>query len=88
MSIYDKIVAWILSIPADKRLHFVAGLIIASFLCITFHLPWPVVLVFIVAVGKEVVSHLVKKSPPDWGDIAATVIGGAIVQAFDLLGRL
>ena len=28
--IWNKIVAWMLSIPADKRLHFVCGLIIAA----------------------------------------------------------
>lgn len=32
--IWNKIVAWMLSIPANKRLHFVCGLIIAAFFAI------------------------------------------------------
>ena len=55
--IWNKIVAWVLSVPTDKRLHFVCGLIIAAFFAIALDMKfcfWPVIFF---AAGKEVFSR-------------------------------
>ena len=80
--IWNKIVAWVLSIPADKRLHFVCGLIIAAFFAIALDMKfcfWPVIFF---AAGKEVFSS---GQNFDWKDFAATLLGAVVPQLFVLL---
>ena len=80
--LWNEIVAWVLSIPADKRLHFVCGLIIAVFFAIALDMKfcfWPVI--FFAAV-KEVFSSGQKF---DWKDFAATLLGAVVPQLFVLL---
>lgn len=51
--IWDKLVAWLLGIPVDKRLHFFAGVVIAAFCAIALGMKfcfWPGIFV---AFGKE-----------------------------------
>ena len=83
--IWDKIVAWVLSIPADKRLHFVCGLIIAAFLAIALGMKfcfWPVIFF---AAGKEVFDIFSSGQKFDWKDFAATLLGAVVPQVFVLL---
>lgn len=83
--IWDKIVAWILSIPADKRLHFVCGIIIASFFAIALDMKfcaWP--LIFFAA-AKEMWDIWGSGQQFDWKDFVATLLGAFIPQIFVLL---
>ena len=80
--IRNNIVAWVLSIPGDKRLHFFCGLIIAAFFAIALGMKfcfWPVLFY---AAGKEVFPSGQKF---DWKDFAATLLGAVVPQVFVLL---
>ena len=83
--IWDKIVAWILSIPADKRLHFVCGIIIAAFFAIALGMKfcfWPVIFF---AVGKEFFDMWAGGQKFDVWDFVAMLLGALIPQVFVLL---
>lgn len=83
--IWDKFVAWVLSIPADKRLHFVCGLIIAAFFAIALGMKfcfWPVIFV---AFGKEFFDMWTGGQKFDVWDFAATLLGALVPQLFVLL---
>lgn len=83
--IWDKIVAWVLSIPADKRLHFVCGIIIAAFFAIALGMKfcfWPVIFF---AAGKEIFDIISSKQEFDWKDFVATLLGALVPQIFVLL---
>lgn len=82
--IWDKLLALLLSVPQDKRLHFVAGLVLSAFFCIALDMKfccWP--LIFIAA-GKEFVDQWAG-GEWDWWDFAATMFGALVPQAFVLL---
>lgn len=82
--IWDKIVAWFLSIPTDKRLHFACGLVIAAFFAIALDMKlcfWPVVFF---AFGKELFDASTG-GKWDWWDFLATMLGSLVPQAFVLL---
>ena len=81
--IWDKFVAWLLSIPADKRLHFAGGLIIAAFFAIALGMKfciWPVIFF---AFGKEFFDQWTG-GKFDWLDLAATMAGTILPQVFVL----
>ena len=83
--IWDKIVAWILSVPADKRLHFVCGIIIAAFFAIALGMKfcfWPVIFV---AFGKEFFDIWTGGQKFDVWDFVATLLGALVPQLFVLL---
>ena len=80
----DKIVAWILGIPQDKRLHFVAGFVVATFFGLALGMKfnfWPVLFF---AFGKEFFDQWTG-GEWDWWDFAATCLGGLLAQSFVLL---
>lgn len=82
--IWDKIVAWFLGIPVDKRLHCAAGIIIAAFFAIALNMKfcfWPVIFF---AFAKEFFDSWTG-GQFDWKDFLATLIGALIPQAFVLL---
>ena len=82
--IWDKIVAWLLSIPQDKRLHFVCGLIISAFFGMALGMKvcaWPVLFF---AFGKEMFDSWTG-GEWDWWDFLATILGGCVPQIFVLL---
>ena len=82
--ILDKIVAWILGIPQDKRLHFVAGFVVATFFGLALGMKfnfWPVLFF---AFGKEFFDRWTG-GEWDWWDFAATCLGGLLAQSFVLL---
>ena len=96
--LWNKIVAWVLSIPADKRLHFVCGLIIAAFFAIALDMKfcfWPVI--FFAAV-KEVFSTGRSSTgrtsrPPSWApwflsSSCCSIFGGSDLREPGLSERL
>lgn len=82
MEVLKKIMDWLGSIPADKLLHFVAGMLIAGVVGI---IPCFANYAFIVAVvaglAKEVYNEF---SYGGWDslDLLYTAIGGAVMQIF------
>ena len=82
--IWDKIVALISKVPYDKLLHFIAGVLIAAFFCITLGMKVCIVPVVIIGYAKEFFD-MWTSNEADWWDFAATVAGGLIIQIFVLL---
>lgn len=78
------ILNWLASLAADKYLHFIAGLIIASFFYIT--LGMEVCLVPVIAAGfiKEFIDGWRYGGFCGW-DLLATVLGGAVIQIFVMI---
>lgn len=86
-NIWNKIKEFFLNLPLEKWLLFVAGLIVAAFFNIA--LGMAVCIVPTVFLGFIVVFiGAWKSSNRDWWNMAATVIGGAIIQLFQILGHL
>ena len=85
--IWDKIVAWILAIPADKKLHFVAGFIIASFFGLALGMKAVIVPAIFAGFLKEFFDAWTSPSGEgwDWGDLLATALGGVLAQLFVVL---
>ena len=87
--IFDKIVGWLNSIPADKYKHFAAGTAVAAVVLLAVALfvsKWlalaaSVVTVSVAAVGKEKAD-----AKADPCDIVATLCGGAVVWITYLIG--
>ena len=83
--IWDKIVEWIQSIPADKKMHFVAGFIIAAFFALALGMRVAVVPAIAAAFIKEFFDQWTT-GKWEWWDFGATCLGGLLVQVFILLG--
>ena len=80
--VWDALVNWLNSIRRDRLYHFICGLIIAAFACITLHLGvWGVVPVLFAGVGKEF-SYKWRRQAFDWVDLAPTVVGRLLVALF------
>ena len=65
----------------DKVLHFLAGFVVGvfgMFLLPYDFIPYPVVAVVAVAVGKEVYDKYIKKTYFDFFDMFATICGGFV----------
>lgn len=84
---WDAVVTAILRIPRDKELHFVAGLLVGSFVCIVFHCPVPLAWAAVVGILKETFDVLTTETIEPW-DIGATLIGGLVIQTFAILGGM
>jgi len=82
--IWDKIVEWILGIPADKKLHFVAGFIIAAFFGLALGMKAVIVPAIFAGFIKEFFD-LWTTNKWEWWDFAATCFGGLLAQGFVLL---
>ena len=82
--IWDKIVAWFLGIPVDKRLHFVAGFILSTFCAVALGFRPCIITATVAGFVKEFFDRWTGHDI-DWMDFAATCIGGALVQVFVLL---
>lgn len=68
------------NIPHDKLLHFIVGMLITALVAIV--LPnWAFTSAIIVGVAKEAYDHI-DYGKVDWKDLAATIIGGLIMQIF------
>ena len=83
--IWDKIVAWPVAIPQDKKMHFVAGLIIAAFFALALGMKAAIDPAIAAASIKEFFDQWTT-GKWEWRDFAATCLGGLLVQVFILLG--
>lgn len=81
--LYNKIIGFVGSIPADKALHFIAGMFVCAIVAIVI----PVISQFAFAVAfatglaKEVFDHFYTGHFGD-KDILATALGGLAMQVF------
>lgn len=66
-----------INIPHDKLLHYVVGTVVYS-LCSLFIGMYAIVIVLVIAIGKEVYDYVSKKGTPEYMDAVATVLGGVI----------
>lgn len=94
--IWNKIVEWLTAIPMDKWLHFIAGMIIASFFAVALGDEFCVWLigeyrpfvwmmpVLVAAALKEMIDGWTGGSF-EWLDIFATAMGGLLIVAFGWL---
>lgn len=81
--LFDKLEALVGSIPADKALHFIAGLLVAAIVAIIIPSisSFAFVVAYAVGLAKEVFD-LVKYGNLDWRDLLATSLGGFVTQLF------
>lgn len=82
MEVLKKIMDWLGSIPADKLLHFVAGMLIAGVVgLIPCFANYALIVAVIAGVAKEVYDEF---SYGGWDslDLLYTAIGGAVMQIF------
>lgn len=85
--IISKFENWLVSVPNDKLLHFIAGLLITSFFAIVipFTASWCISFAIVAGLVKEAIDEY--KNPMNWSneDLFATVLGGFVIQAFVLI---
>ena len=81
-----KIITTLCAIPSDKMLHFIAGLMIVAVTAIIFPCAanYAVVSGIIAGVVKEAIAKF-DYGGWRWRDIAATVIGGVVMQIIILV---
>ena len=66
----------------DKILHLLAGFVVGvfgMFLLPYDFIPYPVVALVVIAIGKELYDKYIKKTYFDFFDMFATIVGGFIV---------
>ena len=74
--VWDALVNWLNSIRRDRLYHFICGIIIAAFACITLHMGvWCFVPVLFAGFIKEFIDQWGRQAF-DWVDLAATIVGG------------
>lgn len=87
--IYNKFVELLCSIPFDKYLHFIAGLLIALFFGISLKMGVAAVVPSIFAgFIKEFVDEWKREHSWDWLDFLATSLGGLAVSIAFILQLL
>lgn len=79
--IYEKVLGWFRGVGIDKYWHFIAGLVIAALFNIAFGLEVCILPVIVAGFAKEAYD-LVTDYRWDWWDLAATILGGLVVQVF------
>ena len=74
------------SIPSDKMLHFIAGLMITAFVAVIVPRFAPIAMSVAVVAGfaKELRDEIAYGGF-DWKDLLATVLGGVVMQCFIFL---
>lgn len=78
-----KIINILGTIPSDKMLHFIAGLIVVAVTAIVFPCAanYAIVSAVIAGVAKEVIDEF-DYGGWDWWDLVATIAGGFLMQLF------
>lgn len=81
MKILKKVIDFLGTIPSDKMLHFIAGLMIVAVTAIVFPCAanYAVVSAIIAGFFKEAIDEF-DYGGWSWRDILATVIGGVVMQ--------
>lgn len=82
--IWNKIVRFFNALSADKYLHFIAGLIIASFFAIALGMEACIAPAIVAGILKEVIDESNGRKA-DWADLVATIAGGAVIQLIVIL---
>lgn len=79
--IYNAIASYLGHIAVDKLLHFICGMLVASFFVIVVPPTASLAVVFSIVIGtlKELFDHFVYKSWC-WYDLLATALGGLSIQ--------
>lgn len=85
--IWDAVVKRLCSIAFDKWLHFICGVLIAAFFCITLGMKACIVPVLFAGFLKEFFDQLTT-GVFDWRDFIATLIGGLVIQFFQVFAVL
>lgn len=85
--IWDAVVKRLCSIAFDKWLHFVCGVLIAAFFCITLGMKACIVPVLFAGFLKEFFDQCTT-SHFDWKDFIATCVGGLVIQFFQVFALL
>lgn len=82
MKILERIKGLLLSIPHDKLLHFIAGMVIAAFFSIVIieTAVFCVVMAAFVGAIKEAVDEWKKPGAWSYTDLLATTLGGLVIQ--------
>lgn len=89
LKLWRGFVSLIYKVPADKRLHFAAGLIISTFFCIALGMKECIVPAIFAGAFKVFFGILLTDktnwTKNDLWDFLSAVIGGAVPQVFVLL---
>ena len=83
--IWNWLVGLLNKVRRDRLYHFICGLIIAAFCAMVLHVEWAWWPVLIVAFIKEFID-LWQDGNFDVVDLLATVVGGLVIWAFQLIG--
>lgn len=77
------------SIPSDKMLHFIAGMLITAFVAVIVPRFAPIAMTVSVVAGfaKELRDEITYGGF-DWYDLLATVLGGVVMQVFIILSLM
>lgn len=77
------------SIPSDKMLHFIAGMLITAIVAVIVPRFTPIAMTVAVVAGfaKELRDEIVYRGF-DWYDLLATVLGGVVMQVFVFLSLM
>lgn len=81
--VYDNIMSFVGSIPADKALHFIAGIFVCAIVSIVIPVlsQYSFAVAFAAGLAKEVFDHFYTGHFDD-KDILATALGGLAMQVF------
>lgn len=85
--IWDAVVKRLCSIAFDKWLHFIFGVLIAAFFCVTLGMKACIVPVLFAGFLKEFFDQLTT-GQFDWKDFLATTVGGLVIQFFQVFAVL
>ena len=82
----NQITKYMKLLDYDKLLHLVAGIYICMFFSILINNVIGLIMVIIIAIGKELIwDNLMKKGTPEIMDAVWTAIGGLSVFVFSIL---
>lgn len=84
-----RILEKLCSIPSDKMLHFIAGMLITAFVAVITprFAPLAAVVAVIAGFAKEIRDEIAYGGV-DWYDLLATVLGGVVMQVLIFLSLI
>ena len=76
-----KLFNFITSVPHDKLLHFIAGMLITALFAVVFarFAPFAVTVAIVAGFAKEAYDEW-SYGGWDWDDLLATIVGGVVMQ--------
>lgn len=84
-----KLLNFVASIPRDKLLHFIAGMLITALVAVVFarFAPLAVTVAVLAGFAKEAYDEY-SYGGWDWKDLFATVLGGVVMQVLIFLSLM